>query len=184
MPANGQPTTDTTGLTQVSLTAYNARGKDYLDTDAAGVETYTVYDDDGRTANVIQNYTAGGVITASTPSDQNLTTVYSYSTGNGVSSVSQLEPNSAFSSSVNAASTVVSGGGSYLMYSANTADTGPLPNRARNCLGSGDVVSVKYDRMAGNTAKECLGIPSRCKECGRWRHPRFGHHSPPGRTTC
>ena len=78
---------------------------------------------------------------SATPSDQNLTTQYVYSSGSGVSSVSQLEANSA-SSTVAVTSTVVSGGGSYLMYSANAPDTSP--GGGANATGSGDVVSVRY----------------------------------------
>ena len=36
--ADGQPVTDMTGATQVTLTAYNARGEDYSDIDPAGTE--------------------------------------------------------------------------------------------------------------------------------------------------
>ncbi len=56
VPADGQPTTALSGLTQVSLTAYNARGEDYSDTGPAGIMTRTIDDDAGRTINVIQNY--------------------------------------------------------------------------------------------------------------------------------
>ena len=55
-PCRRKPTTDTSGLTQVSLTAYNARGEDYCDTDAAGNVTLTTDDDAGRTTQSIKNY--------------------------------------------------------------------------------------------------------------------------------
>ena len=56
VPADGQPTTDTSGLTQVTLTAYNARGEAWQTTDPAGTVTRTICDDAGRTIDVVQNY--------------------------------------------------------------------------------------------------------------------------------
>jgi YD repeat-containing protein len=55
-PANGQPTTDLTGATQVRLTEYNARGEANETVDPAGNVTLTTEDDAGRTIAVIQNY--------------------------------------------------------------------------------------------------------------------------------
>jgi hypothetical protein len=52
----GQPVTESSGLTEVSLTANNARDEDYCDIDHAGLETRTMYDDAGRAIGVIQNY--------------------------------------------------------------------------------------------------------------------------------
>ncbi len=125
----------------VTGTAYNARGEDYYDTDTAGVVTLTTYDDDGRTATVTQNYQGDGTLTPSTAPGKNLITQYLYATSTGVSSVSQVEPNSA-STSVSLGATALAGG-DYLMYSANTSDTSP--STTDYVVGSGNVVCVQYN---------------------------------------
>ena len=125
----------------VTGTAYNARGEDYYDTDTAGIVTLTSYDDDGRTATVTRNYQGDGTLTPSTPAGQNVITQYLYATATGVSSVSQVEPNSA-STSVSLGATALAGG-DYLMYSANTSDTSP--STTDYVVGSGNVVCVQYN---------------------------------------
>ena len=125
----------------VTGTAYNARGEDYYDTDTAGIVTLTTYDDDGRTATVTQNYQGDGTLTPGTAAGQNVITQYLYATATGVSSVSQVEPNSA-STSVSLGATALAGG-DYLMYSANTSDTSP--STTDYVVGSGNVVCVQYN---------------------------------------
>ena len=54
---NPAPTSiDSTGATQVSFTAFDAAGEDYLDTDAAGRQALTDFDNEGRVKDTIQNY--------------------------------------------------------------------------------------------------------------------------------
>jgi RHS repeat-associated protein len=120
-------TTDVAVGAMVSGTAYDARGEDYLDTDSAGIQTRTIYDDDGRTTSVIKNYTGNGAITPATPADQNLTTETFYSQETPVASTDVLEPNTQGQTSSFSAETFVpvgtqAAGTVYLMYAPDAAD--------------------------------------------------------------
>ena len=75
VPANGQPGTDTSGATQVSLTDYNARGEAWQTIDPAGNVTLTTFDDEGRTIETIQNYST------TIATDTNITTNYAFNGG-------------------------------------------------------------------------------------------------------
>ncbi len=163
-PTAAKPSTiDSTGQTQVSFTNYNARGEDYSDIDQAGIETRTIYDDDGRTASVIQNYQDGGNLTPATASDQNLTTLYLYASGSGVSSVSQVEANTS-SSLIDVTATTGTaldgGSGTFLMYSANTSDTSQSDQTSEGSSGvssaSANVVAVRY--VNGSGWQYCQGV--------------------------
>ena len=84
VPADGQPTTDTSGLTQVTLTAYNARGEAWQTTDPAGTVTRTICDDAGRTIDVVQNYAVdvnGNPLVAPV---ENINTTTTYNSANQV----------------------------------------------------------------------------------------------------
>ena len=73
--ADGQPGTDYSGATQVSLTDFNARGEAYETVDPAGNVTVTTDDDEGRTTETIQNLSS--TISAAT----NITTDYAFNGG-------------------------------------------------------------------------------------------------------
>ncbi len=84
VPADGQPATDLSGLTQVGLAAYNARGEDYSDTGPAGIATRTIDDDAGRTINVIQNYAVDVYGNSLTGPVENVNTATTYNSANEV----------------------------------------------------------------------------------------------------
>ena len=187
-PTAAKPSTiDSTGQTQVSFTNYNARGEDYSDIDQAGIETRTIYDDDGRTASVIQNYQDGGNLTPATASDQNLTTLYLYASGSGVSSVSQVEANTS-SSLIDVTATTGTaldgGSGTFLMYSANTSDTSQSDQTSegdRAFQASANVVKFirKRKRLAILPRRvlvgcSCRGNKRRCREEIATVHPPAG----------
>ena len=82
--ADGQPTTDSSGATQVSPTDYNARGKAWETVDPAGNVTITTFDDEGRVTETIQNYST--TIAAA----NNITTDYAFNAGTALLSARQF----------------------------------------------------------------------------------------------
>jgi YD repeat-containing protein len=83
-PSAAQPGTDSSGATQVSLTDYNARGEAGETVDPAGNITLTTCDDEGRTIETIQNYSA--TISAAT----NIVTDYAFNAGSALLSATSV----------------------------------------------------------------------------------------------
>jgi len=89
------PSYDTSGATQVTLFAYNARGEPFGTINAAGRETRTVYDDSGRTIGTIQNYKVDNLGQLVMDPDSNLMSASAYHVTEQIGTSATLTPTAA-----------------------------------------------------------------------------------------